>query len=73
MRELNEYSQIPGGVSHVTINCTVKKMYARRKAVKKEMTRPAAEQFTDIAYSPALVDYISTLDPYRLKYFDETD
>jgi hypothetical protein len=38
------------------------------------MTRPAAEKFTDnnIAYCQAFIDYISTVDPYRLKFFDET-
>ena len=38
------------------------------------MTRPTAEKFTDdnVAYCQAFVVYISTVDPYRLKYFDET-
>ena len=74
LKEINEYCEIPGGVSTVTINRAVRKYMHEGEWSRKRMTRPAAEKFTDdnVAYCPAFVDYISTVDPYRLKFFDET-
>ena len=74
LREVNEHCQIPGGVSTVTINRAVRTSMHEGKWSRKVMTRPAAEKFTDnnIAYCQAFIDYISTVDPYRLKFFDET-
>ena len=42
--------------------------------VEKGNARPATEKFTDnnIAYCQACIDYISTVDLYCLKFFDET-
>ena len=38
------------------------------------MIRPAAEKFTqqNIEYCQAFLDYISTIDPRKLKFFDES-
>ena len=74
LREVNEHCQIPGGVSTVTINRAVRTSMHEGKWSRKIMTRPAAEKFTDnnIAYCQAFIDYISTVHPYRLKFFDET-
>ncbi len=74
LNEVNEYCDIPGGVSTVTINRAVRNCMHEGKWSRKRMTRPAAEKFTDdnIAYCQAFIDYVSTVDPYRLKFFDET-
>lgn len=39
----------------------------------KKMIRPAGEKFTadNIAYCQSFIDFMSTLDPYRVKFFDE--
>ena len=38
------------------------------------MIRPAAEKFTleNVAYCQSYVDFVSAIDPYRVKFFDET-
>lgn len=74
LEEVNEHSQIPGGVSTVTINRAVRTYMHEGKWSRKKMTRPAAEKFTDnnIGYCQAFINYMSTIDPYRLKFFDET-
>ena len=74
LTEVNEYCQIPGGVSTVTINRAVRKYMREGEWSRKRVTRPAAEKFTDdnVAYCQAFVNYISTVDPFRLKLFDET-
>ena len=74
LKEVNEHCRIPGSVSTVTINRAVRTYMNEGKWSRKKMTRPAAEKFTDnnIAYCQAFIDYISTVDPYRIKFFDET-
>ena len=45
------------------------------KMTWKKMIRPAAEKFTpdNIAYCQSYVNFMSTLDPFRVKFFDEAD
>ena len=40
----------------------------------KRMFRPVAEKFTpeNIAYCQEFLNYISTVDPFKLKFFDES-
>ena len=74
LTEVNEYCQIPGGVSTVTINRAVRKYMREGEWSRKRMACPAVEKFTDdsVPYCQAFVTCISTVDPYRLKFFDET-
>ena len=47
LNEVNEYCDIPGRVSTVTINRAVRNCMHKGKWSRKRMTRPAAEKFTD--------------------------
>jgi len=74
LKEINEYCNIPAGTNNVAINRAVRTWMHDGQWSRKKMVRPAAEKFTpaNIAYCQAYVDYISTIDPYRLKFFDES-
>lgn len=74
LKEINEYCLIPGGTNELTVNRAVRKWMHEGQWSRKRMVRPAAEKFTpaNIAYCQAYLDYISTIDPFRLKFFDET-
>lgn len=74
LREINEYCYIPGDINKVTVNRAVRKSMKDEQWSRKKMCRPAAEKFTpaNIAYCQAYVNYISTIDPYKIKFFDET-
>ncbi len=74
LNEVTEHCFIPGGISKETLNRAVRNYMDDGKWSWKRMIRPAAEKFTqqNIEYCQAFLDYISTVDPYRLKFFDES-
>ena len=74
LKEVTEHCFIPGGISKETLNRTVRNHMGDGKWTWKRMVRPAAEKFTqqNIEYCQEFLDYISTVDPYRLKFFDES-
>ena len=47
MKEVNEYCEIPGGVSTVTINRAVRKYMYKGEWSRKRMTSRAVKKFTD--------------------------
>ena len=74
LNEVTEHCFIPGGISKQTLNRAVRNYMNDRKWSWKRMIRHAAEKFTqqNIEYCQAFLDYISTVDPHKLKFFDES-
>lgn len=74
LKEVTEHCFIPGRISKETINRAVRNYMDNGKWSWKRMVRPSAEKFTqqNIEYCQEFVDYISTVDPYKLKFFDES-
>ena len=74
LNEVNQYCFIQGGTSKEALNRVVRTSMHEGKWTRKRMVRPAAEKFTqqNIDYCQDFLDYISTVDPYKLKFFDES-
>ena len=65
------YSTTTASIS--AIGRAVRDRLPEGKMTWKKMIRPAAEKFTpdNIAYCQSYVNFMSTLDPFRVKFFDE--
>ena len=74
LKETNQYCFIQGGTSKVALNRAVRTSMHDGKWSRKKMVTPASEKFTpqNIDSCQDFLDYISTVEPYRLKYFDES-
>ncbi|CAB4023457.1 Ankyrin repeat domain-containing 34B [Paramuricea clavata] len=73
LKEVKRHCVIPEGTSREAINRAVRNFMHDGKWSRKVMCRPAAEKFTpeNIAYCQEYLNYVSTVDPFRLKFFDE--
>ena len=74
LKEVKRHCFIPGGTSKEAINRAVRNFMREGKWSWKRMVKPAAEKFTpeNIGYSQEFLNYISTVDPFKLKFFDES-
>lgn len=74
IKNVNEYCALPIGTSKPAINRAVLNYMQEGKWSWKRMVRPAGEKFTpeNIQYCQEFLNYISTIDPHRLKFFDES-
>ncbi|XP_078382244.1 uncharacterized protein LOC144664917 [Oculina patagonica] len=73
-KHISEHCDIPGGTSNSAIQRELRNM-TDGKWTWKKLTRPVAEKFTpeNLNYCHwDYVNYISTVDPYKLKFFDES-
>lgn len=72
-KHISEHCDICGGTSNSAIKRELQNM-TNRKWTWKKLTRPVAEKFTpdNLNYCQDYVNYISTVDPYKLKFFDES-
>ena len=73
LKEIIEVSNVPGGTSKSAIGRAVRDKLPCGTMTWKRMTRPVAEKFTEnnIRYCQHFLNYISTIDPHKLKFFDE--
>ena len=70
---INEYCEIPAGTSVSAIGRAVRTKMPEGKYTWKRMTHFRHEKFTadNVDYCQDFLTYVSALDPYKLKYFDE--
>ena len=73
LRIVKDYCDLPIGASKVAINRAVRNHTQQGKWCRKRMVRPSVEKFTpeNIEHCQEFINYITTVDPYRLKFFDE--
>ena len=73
LRNVNDY-YLPIGTSKPAINRAVCNHMRQGKWSRKRMVRPSAEKFTpeNIQYCQEFINYITTVDRYRFKFFDES-
>jgi transposase len=72
-KHVDEFCNVPGGISTTSIRRTVQNDMDEKKWTWKKMTTPVAEKFTpqNIHYCQNFLDYVSSVDPYKLKFLDE--
>ena len=70
---VNEYCEIPAGTSVSAIGRAVRTKMPEGKYTWKRMTHFRHEKFTpdNVDYCQGFLTYVSALNPYKLKYFDE--
>ena len=73
LRNVNEFCDLPVGTSKPALNRAVLNYMQQGSRSWKRIVRPSAEKFTpeNIQYCEDFLNYISTVDPHQLKYFDE--
>ena len=73
-KHLSEFGNIAGGTSFTAIQRALKCHMNDGKWTWKRLTKPLAEKFSadNLAYCQEFVNYVYTLDPHRLKFFDES-
>lgn len=73
-KHLNEFGNVAGGTSYAGICQALKYHMNDGEWTWKRLTQPVAEKFTaaNLIYCQEFVNYVHTLDPYRLKFFDES-
>ena len=72
LRNVNDYCELPIGTSEPAINRAVLNHMQQGKWSWKRMVRPSAEKLTpeNIQYCQEFLNYITTVNPHRLKFFD---
>ena len=67
-----KHCNVSGGTSKSAIQRVLKNEMGDGKWTWKKLTRPVAERFTpeNLNYRQDFVDYISSVDPSKLKFFD---
>lgn len=70
---VNDFCNVAGGTSNVAIHRALHGMNDGQWTWKK-LTRPVAEKFSpeNLNYCQEFVNYVYTVDPYKLKFFDES-
>lgn len=71
---LEDVGDIAGGVSMSTISRAVKsRLLSGKQYTRKRITHVAKERFTDdnMIYTQLYINYLSSKDPKRIKFFDE--
>jgi len=73
-KHVNDYCNIAGGTSNAAIQRAVQNRMDDRKWTWKKLTQPLAEKFTpeNLNYCQQFLNYIHTVNPYKLKFFDES-
>ena len=73
-KHVNEHCSIAGGTSKSAIQRVIKNSMNDGKWTWKKLTRPVADKFTpaNVNYCQEFLNYISSVDPYKLKFFDES-
>ena len=73
-KNVNDFCTLPAGTSKTAVNRAVLNHMRAGKWSWKRMARPAGAKFTpeNIHYCQEFLNYISTVDPHRLKFFDES-
>ena len=73
-KHVNEHCNVSGDTSKSAIHRVLRNEMGDGKWTWKKLTRPVAEKFTpnNLDYCQDFVDYISSVDPYKLKFFDES-
>lgn len=71
---VNDFCNVAGGTSKAAIHRVLKNDMNDGKWTWKKLTRPVAEKFSteNLNYCQEFVNYIYTVDPYKLKFFDES-
>ena len=73
LKDVNEFCDVPGGTSKTALGRALKQDMADGEWTWKRLTRPVAEKFTgaNLNYCQEYLDYIKTVNPANLKFFDE--
>ncbi|XP_068761267.1 uncharacterized protein [Montipora capricornis] len=73
-KHVNDLCNVAGGTSLAAIHRALQKDMNDAKWTWKKLTQPVAEKFSpeNLNYCQEFVNYIYTVDPYKLKFFDES-
>ena len=73
LKDVNEFCDVPGGISKTALGRALKQDMADGEWTWKRLTRPVAGKFTgaNLNYCQEYLDYIKTVNPANLKFFDE--
>ena len=73
-RYVNEFCNVAGGTSNAAIQRALRNHMTDGRWTWKRLTQPVAEKFSpeNVHYCQQFVNYIYTVDPYKLKFFDES-
>ena len=71
---VNEFCNVAGGTSNAAIQRALRNHMTDGRWTWKRLTQPVAEKFSpeNVNYCQQFVNYIYTVDPYKLKFFDES-
>ena len=73
-RYVNEFCNVAGGTSNAAIQRALRNHLTDGRWTWKRLTQPVAEKFSpdNVNYCQQFVNYIYTVDPYKLKFFDKS-
>ena len=71
---VNEFCNVASGTSNAAIQRALRNHLRDGRWTWKRLTQPVAEKFSleNVHYCQQFVNYIYTVDPYKLKFFDES-